>query len=219
MDFGLLGGRDDGVERSAFHAGHELDDAGFADVHDEAVDDFVAEVAVGHLTALEAEAGFDLVAFGEEADGLVLLGDVVVLVDVDRELNFLDDDDLLLLARGAVGLVFFVQVLAVVLNLADGRNGVRRDLDEIERPFASHLEGFEGGHDAKLFAVFVDHADFACADTLVGADEGFCGTLINRWDSQPPRRAVWAAMISGNVVLRAVFCRSISTREYSRWAK
>ena len=111
------------MQRGAFHAGHELHDAGFADVHDEAVDDLVTEVAVGHLAALEAEAGFDLVAFGKEADGLVLLGDVVVLVDVDRELDFLDDDDLLLLTRSAVRLIFFVEILAVVLDFADGRDG------------------------------------------------------------------------------------------------
>ena len=202
--FGLLGRRDDGVQRGAFHARHELDDAGVADVHDEAVDDLVAEVAVGHLAALEAEAGFDLVAFGEEADGLVLLGDVVVLVDVDRELDFLDDDDLLLLARGAIGLVFLVEVLAVVLDLADGRDGVGRDLDEVEGAFAGHLQGVEGRHDAKLFAVLVDHADFACADTLVGADKGLGGTLIDRWDSQPPRLAIWAAMILGECCASAV---------------
>ena len=204
LDFGFLGGRNDGVQRGAFHARHELHDAGVAYVHDEAVDDLVAKVAVGHLAALEAQAGFDLVAFGEEADGLVLLGDVVVLVDVDREFDFLDDDDLLLFARGAIGLVFLVEVLAVVLDLADGRDGVGRDLDEVEGTFAGHLEGVEGRHDAELFAVLVDHADFACADTLVGADKGLSGTLIDRWDSQPPRLAIWAAMILGECCASAM---------------
>ena len=194
------------MQRGAFHAGHELYRAGLADIHDEAIDDLVAEVAMCHLAALEAQAGLDLVAFAEETHGLVLLGLVVVLVDGDRELDFLDDDDLLLLTCGAVTLIFLVEVLAVVLDLADGRDGVRRDLDEIERLFASHLQGFKGSHDAKLFAVFVDHADFACTDTFVGADKGLSGAFVERWDRMPPRRVLWTAMIFlGNVLLSADF--------------
>src|SRR5580692_9102458 len=64
----LLGRSQDGVERGAFHAGHELNDAGFTDVRDEAVDDLVAKVAMRHLAAFEAKAGLDLVALSEEAD-------------------------------------------------------------------------------------------------------------------------------------------------------
>ena len=194
------------MQRGAFHARHELHCAGVADVHDEAIDDLVAEVTMRHLSALEAQAGLYLVAIAEEAHGLILLGLVVVLVNGDRELDFLDDDDLLLLACGAVTLVFLVEVLAVVLDLADGGDGVRRDLDEIERPFASHLQGFKGSHDAKLFAVFIDHADFACTDTFVSADKGFSGAFVERWDRMPPRRVLWTAMIFlGNVLLSADF--------------
>ena len=104
--FRLLVGRDDGVQDGAFHARHELDDAGVADVLDEAVDDVVAEVAMGHLAAAEAEAGFDLVAALQELDGLILLGLVVVFVDGDGELDFLDDDDLLLFLGGAFDFSF-----------------------------------------------------------------------------------------------------------------
>ena len=43
-----------------------------------------------------------------------------MLVDRDREFDFLDDDDLLLLPGGALALVFFVQELAVILNAANG---------------------------------------------------------------------------------------------------
>ena len=194
------------MQRGAFHARHELYGAGFADIHDEAIDDLVAEITMRHLATLEAQAGLHLVAIAEEAHSLILLGLVVVLVDGDRELDFLDDDDLLLLTCGAVTLVFLVEVLAVVLDLADGRDGVRRDLDEIERLFASHLQGFKGSHDAKLFAVFVDHADFACTDTFVGADKGFSGAFVERWDRMPPRRVLWTAMIFlGNVLLSADF--------------
>ena len=183
MNFGFLDGRNDGVEGGAFHAGHEFHYAGFVEIHNQAIDDFVAEVAVSHLATLEAETGFDLVAFGEEADSLILFRDVVMLVHVDGELDFLDDDDFLLLASGAIAFVFLVEELAVILDFAHRGYGVWRYFNEIEGTFSRHLEGVERSHDAELFAVLVDHADFACTDTLVGADKRLCGTLIDWWDS------------------------------------
>jgi hypothetical protein len=48
-----------------------------------------------------------------------------VLVHRDRKLDFLDDDDFLLLAGSAVTLVFLVKIFAVILDTADRRNCVR----------------------------------------------------------------------------------------------
>ena len=132
----LAGRGEDGVQDGAFHARHELDHAGVADVLDEAVDDLVAQFAVGHLAAAEAQARLHLVALGQEADRLVLLGLVVVLVHGDRELDFLEGDDLLLLARGALALFLLVEKAAVVLDAADGRNGVGRNFNQIEAALA-----------------------------------------------------------------------------------
>jgi hypothetical protein len=86
---------------------------------------------VSHLAAFKAQGRLDLVAFSQETDCLVLLGLVVVLVDGDRELDFLDGDDFLLLARGAVALVLLVEELAVILNAANRRLGGRRDFYQI----------------------------------------------------------------------------------------
>ena len=182
----LFCGGEDGVEDGAFHAGHELDHAGVADVLNEAVDDVVAELAVGHLPAAEAEAGLHLVALIEEADGLIFLGLVVVFVDGDGELDFLNDDDLLLFAGGALALFFFVEVAAVVLDTADGRDGVGRDFDQIEAALAGYFEGLKGRQDAELLAVFVDDADFACANPVVDADKGLGRTFVE-CDGTPPR--------------------------------
>ncbi len=159
------------MQRGAFHPRHKLDRAGIADVEDKAIDDLVAEVAVSHLAALEAQRRFHLVALAEESDSHVLLRLIVVLIDRHGELDFLDDDDLLLLARGTVGFIFLVEVLTVILNLADWGDGIGRDLNQVEGTFAGHLKGFEGSHDAQLFAVLVDDADLACTNALVGADE------------------------------------------------
>lgn len=182
------------MKRCALHAGHELDQASIAYIKDEAVNDLVTQVTVSHLATFEAQGRLDLVAFAKEADCLILLGLVVMLVDGDGELDLFDDDDLLLLAGGAVALVLLIEELAVVLDLADRRNGVRGDLYEVESALTGHLEGFKRSHDAELFAVLVDNANFACADTFVGADERLCGTFINRWNKSPPQRALRLAM-------------------------
>jgi hypothetical protein len=182
------------VECCAFHAGHELNRASVSDIEDEAVDDFVAEVPVGHLAALETKRGLNLVAVAEEADGLVLLRLVVVLVYGDGELDLFDGDDLLLLAGGAVALVFLVKELAVVLDFADGWNSVGGDLYEIEGALTCHLKGFERRHNAKLLAVLVDDTDFACADAFVSADERLGGTFIDWWNRSLHSGSVGLAM-------------------------
>src|SRR6202789_4180689 len=106
-----------------------------------------------HLTPFEAERGLYLVAFAQKADSLVLLGLIVMLVDGDRKLDLFDDNDLLLLAGGAVAFVFLVEEFAVVLDLADGRDSIWGDFDEVERALPGHFQGVEGGHDAELLAV------------------------------------------------------------------
>ena len=184
------------MEDGAFHAGHELDHAGVADVLDEAVDDVVAELAVGHLAAAEAEAGLHLVALVEEADGLILLGLVVVLVHRDRELDFLDDDDLLLFARRPLALVFFVEEFAVILNAANRRHGVGRNLHQIETALAGNLEGFKRWKNAELFSIFVNYANFTRAYPIVDADELFRRTLI---DGPPPNARDYGSLREYNI--------------------
>ncbi len=182
------------MQGRTFHARNELYQPGVPDVQNQPVDDLVPQVPVRHLPPLEAQRRLHLVAFPQKADRLVLLGLVVVLIHGDGELPLFDNDDLLFFACGAVALILFVQKLAVVLDLADRRNGIRRDLDQIQRPLTGHLQRLKRCHDPQLFAVFVDNADLPRTDSFVGADKGLCGTLINRWNRSPPQRAVLAAM-------------------------
>jgi hypothetical protein len=108
-----------------------------------------------------------------------------VVVNGHRELHFLDHDDFLALAGGAITLFLFVEELAVVLNTADGRDGGGRNFHEVEAALASDLEGLKGRKDAELLAFFVDYADFARANAIVDADELFSGTLIDGFLSWP----------------------------------
>src|SRR6202034_2949850 len=107
---------------------------------------------------------------------------------------FLDGDDLLLLARSALALVLLVQELAIILNAADRRHCIRRNLNQIQRPLAGHLQGIERRHDAELLAILVNDADLAGANSFVSADKTFCGAFIDRGNKLPPRRASQAAM-------------------------
>src|SRR5580698_7223358 len=92
----LLARRQNRVQNRPFHARHELDHAGVANILNQPIDDLVAQFAVRHLAAAEAQASLHLVAVDEEPHGLILLGLVVMLIHGNGELDFLDDDDLLL---------------------------------------------------------------------------------------------------------------------------
>ena len=102
-----------------------------------------------------------------------------MLIDGDGELDFLDDDDLLLLARRAVALVLLVKELAVVLNAADGRIALGETSTRSRAALAGDLQSFEGRQNSELFAVFVDDADFARANSVVNADKRLGRTLID----------------------------------------
>ena len=96
----------------------------FANVLDQAIDDLISQLAVSHLTAAKTQGRLHLVAVVEKPDGLIFLGLVVMLVDGDRELDFLDGDDLLLFARSPFALIFFVQ--DICRNPECGKPAARR---------------------------------------------------------------------------------------------
>ena len=157
----------------------------------------------------------------QEADGLVFLGLVVVLVDGDGELDFLDDDDFLLLARGPFALVFLVEEFAVVLNAADRRHGVGRDFHQIQAALAGNLQSFKGRKNAELLAVFVNDANFTRANPIVDADKCFAERLsmcrlqmrgtVARLVSIPSQLFEWADRSSSMDQLRASFSAWLSS--------
>ena len=183
--FLLLRRRENGVKNRAFHPGHELNHTRLAYVLDQAIDDRIAKLAVGHLATTETQAGLYLVTIVEKPDGLVLLGLVVMLVDGDGKLDFLDGDDLLLLAGGALTLFLLVKEASIVLDAAHGGDSIGRNFNEVETTLTGDLQSLKRGQDAHLFAVFVDDADFARADAVVDADKGLGCTFIE-CDGTPP---------------------------------
>ena len=80
-----------------------------------------AQFRVTHLAAAEAQGDLHLVALFEEAVHGLGLHFVVVNVDVRAELDLLDLDQLLALARFVLLLLFLELELAEIQDLADGR--------------------------------------------------------------------------------------------------
>ena len=61
----------------------------------------------------------------------------------------------------------FEAEFAVIHDLADRRNGVRRDLDKVKVLFLGKRQSVGRGHNTKLAAVSSDHAKLLVADLLV----------------------------------------------------
>jgi hypothetical protein len=99
-------------------------------------------------------------------------------VDVRAHLDLLDLDDLLILARLCGLFLALVLELAEIGDLADGRLGIGRDLDEVETLVLRILEGFLDRDDAAVRSIDVDQLDPGGPDVTVGARpflDGRCG--------------------------------------------
>lgn len=157
------------MKRVALHARHELDDPGIAHVLNEPVNNVVSKFTVRHLPAFEAQRGFHLVSALQETDCPVFLGLIVVLVHRHREFNLFDDDGFLFFPGCSLALVFFIEVLAVILDTTDGRLSCWRDFDQIQTSFPCNPQSFEWLKNSQLLACFVDYADLSRANTIIDA--------------------------------------------------
>ena len=131
-------------------------------------------LGMAHLAPAEHDRDLDLVALAQEAYDMALLGGVVVGIDLRAELDLLDRDRALVLARQLLLLLLVVAVLAVVHHPADGRIRVRRDLDEIEVLRPRILQGLVARLDADLRSVVVDQPHLRYADRLVDTGARLC---------------------------------------------
>ena len=118
----------------------------------------VAVLGMTHLTAAEADRNLDLITVRKELQGVLQFGVKVVSVDIQRELDLLDLDGMLVLSRLFLALRLLKAILAVVHDLAHGRRRLRSDLHEIEIFFISDVLGVGSRHNAELCAVGTDYA-------------------------------------------------------------
>ena len=57
--------------------------------------------------------------------------------------------------------------LAVIHQLADRGNGLRRDLYQVQTLLVGDFQSLRRGHDAQLLTLFTDQADLPVTDILV----------------------------------------------------
>src|SRR6056297_2889114 len=163
---------DDHDHLAAFHLGHVLDLAHPLDVARDTLEQVAPEILVRHLAPAKAQRDLDLVAALEEFQHVAHLDVVIMGVGPGAELDLLDLDGLLLLARFGLAFLLFVLVLAEIHDLADRRIRIGRDFHEVEPHFLCHLERPRGRDEADIFAVGTDQADFFGANTVVHAGAG-----------------------------------------------
>jgi hypothetical protein len=90
-------------------------------------------------------------------------------VDVRPHLDFLDLDRLLLLAGLGSLLLGLVLVPAIVEQLGDGRDGIGRDLDEVQTGLLGELKGAVDRDGAVVDTLRVDQLDFGDTNLFVDA--------------------------------------------------
>src|SRR3954447_23873650 len=129
---------------------------------------------MAHLAPAEHDRDLDLVALAQEAYDMALLRGVVVGIDLRAELDLLDRDRALVLARQLLLLLLVVPVLAVIHDAADGRIRVGGHLDEIEGLGPCVLQGFVARLDADLRPVVVDQPHLRYADRLIDTGARLC---------------------------------------------
>lgn len=142
------------------------------DIGGHTVQKLESQFLVGHLAAPETQGNLYLVTFAQEFQHRAHLHIIVMGIRSRTELDFLDFDDVLFLARFGLALLSFIFELAEVHDLADRRFGVRADLDQIKSGLFRHGQGTGRRHDADVFAVRTNQADFRAADPVVDARAG-----------------------------------------------
>jgi hypothetical protein len=162
----------------AFLSRPELHQATVADVLNQPFQNLTSQSGAGHFASAEKNGRLDLVAFIQKTQHVILLGLVVVIVDIDAELYFLDRDRLLMLLGLAFLLLLLVQVFPVIHDAANRRLRCGGNLDQIQVSFAGHLERFKRWQDADLLALVINHADFARSNTLICADKTLIDTNL-----------------------------------------
>jgi hypothetical protein len=120
-----------------------------------------------HFTAAIAHRHLDLVAFLKKARQCAQLGLVIAVLGRRPELDLLDLDLLLLLARRLLGLVLLVKVLAVIHDLADGRLCIGGNLHQIQPGRFCACQRFHPGENPDLLAIFSDNSQTRRGDFFV----------------------------------------------------
>ena len=191
---------DDHDHAAAFHHRPLLDHREVVHGLDDGVEHELPHLGVHDLAAPEDDDELALVALRQEAPDVLHLEVEVVLVGLRAELDLLQDDRRLVLARSLFLLRRLVLELPEVHDLANRRHGARVDLDQLEARLVGEAQRLLRGDDADLGAIGADDPDLgyadATSDAVVVRRAGGC--LIEwPWDDLSP--GLWVASSWGRL--------------------
>src|SRR5271156_2068236 len=176
--------REQREQNICFHARPEFHLRVVDDISHQPVHLGTAHVLVRHFAAAMKDHRFHFIAFAEEPNDLIFANLVIVLGRGGPKLHFLDVRTFLMLLGFVSLFVRFVEKLAVVHDLADGRHGIRRNFHHVEPGLAGRFHRIGQSHHAQLVSLFVHHANFSSANSLVyfetTAPTTFCDKLTSR---------------------------------------
>jgi len=131
------------------------------------IQQILADVGVGHLTAAETNGNLHAVAVGNELLSVLQLGVEVAHVDTGRHPDLLDLHHVLVLSGFLLALALLETELSVVHQLAHRGIRLGRDLDQIQTLLISDLQSLSGSHDAQLLALGADQSHLFVANVLI----------------------------------------------------
>ena len=168
------------VQRVAFLPRPELHNAAVANIFDQPLQNLPAQSGTRHFASAEKDRGLHLVAFIQKTQNVVLLGVVVVIVHVDAELHFLDRNRLLVLLGFALFFLLLIEKLPIIHDAANRRLRGWGNFHQVQVLFAGQFERLKRLQDSDLLTFIANHANFACANTLICADKTLIDTNL-RW--------------------------------------
>ena len=152
---------------TAIQLGVFLNGCNFRTLLTEVLQQIFADGGMGHFTAAEADSDLDSVAFLQELLGIFQFDVEVIGVDAGRHTDFLDLDHALVLFGFLFLLQLFEAELAIIHDLADRRNRVGCDLDQIQILFICHSLCIGRRHDTQLGTVSANNPNFLIPDFLI----------------------------------------------------
>ena len=127
----------------------------------------LTDIGMGHLSAAETDGDLAAVAVCQELLCIALLDIEVIHVNAGGHPDFLDLHHTLVLAGLFLSLGLLEAELAVIHDLADRGNGIRRDLDQVQALLLCDAQSFQSGHNAQLFTGLRDQSNLLVADFFI----------------------------------------------------
>jgi hypothetical protein len=166
------GPRQHGKHGPTFHHRTLLNNGDVGQGLDDAIDLTACNLRVRRFAPTESHQQTDLVALLNETAGRTGANVYIVVVRARAQPKLFQLYRVLMLLRFALFLRLLILRTAIIKELADGRDGVCRNLDEIKVFRPSHLQSLMGRHDAKLRPIFVDEPNFWDSNSAVDARAG-----------------------------------------------